>query len=294
MPKGPAKVKSKKAKTEAVEREIIYKDVTVSVCKGDDAVTVEQAKKLLGWETESDKVKFGNTFLLKDIEGNKVRCQNNSHNRRFSMTVARTLMAEILRGKWRFNGESMIIGRSGETISAQHRLIGLILAAQEWEKDKERWSFWTDEPTLESVIVFGIDEGDETVNTVDTGIPRSLSQVIERSEYFAGMKQKDRHRCAQMADYAIRLLWHRTGAGMDAFAPKRTHAESLDFLARHPRILECVKHVYEENGEEGKIANYVSPGYAAGLMYLMGCCATDPQEYGATDTPVESMLDWKH
>jgi hypothetical protein len=100
-----------------------------------------------------------------------------------------------------------------------------------------------------------------------------------------------------MADYAVRLLWFRTGANEDAFAPKRTHAESLDFIQRHPRILECVKHIYEESGKEDKLKAYPSPGYAAALLYLMGSAKTERENeegtgYTQVSCPTEDLLDW--
>lgn len=271
------------------KREVVYSEVYAEVCH---ELTAERAKELLGWEEETEKVKFGGDYMLVDAEGKKVRCHNNLRNRPFYPSLAKTWEAEVLKGRWRLNGDAMVIGKYGATISCQHRLAAIIMAAQEWHKDKERWPFWKTEPTMPIIINFGISEDDETVNTIDTGKPRSLSDVIDRSEFFADLHSHERHACSRMADHAIRFLWHRTGAGIDAFAPKRTHSDSLDFLARHPKILECVKHVYEENGKENKIGHYLSPGYAAGLLYLMGSSATEPGGYRAAKTPTEDLLDW--
>jgi hypothetical protein len=70
---------------------------------------------------------------------------------------------------------------------------------------------------------------------------------------------------------------------------KRTHAEALDFLQRHPGILECVKHIHEENGSEGHIQCYISPGYASALLYLMATSQSDNEKY--KENPCESLLD---
>lgn len=289
----PSPKKSSKSNAVSADRKVVYPEVTSEICLGETAITEEKAQALLGW-LEEDQVKFGSDYLLKDLAGTKVRCENNVKNRPLYMGNVLAFKQEILRGRWRFNGEPIIVGRTGLLLNGQHTLISLVLAVQEWRKDPEKWPGWKHEPTIDKLIVYGVDEDDEVVNTMDTCKPRSLADVIYRSEYFSALTGRDRRNAARSTDYAIRLMWHRTGAGLDAFAPRRTHAESLDFIARHPRILECVKHITEENGKEGKIARYVSPGYAAGLLYLFGCSGTDTEasDYSLSPAPNESMLNW--
>ena len=91
---------------------------------------------------------------------------------------------------------------------------------------------------------------------------------------------------------ACKLLRSRAGADINAFCPKWSHADYLDLLDRHPRLLECVRHVHEENGNENKIGRYLSPGYAAGFLYLMGSCKTDADAYRSAEHPSENLLDW--
>lgn len=270
-----------------------HKDVSIRLCVGEDVLTAAQAKELLGWEAETEKVKFGGNFLFKDADDKKIRCINNVTNRPIYKSVYLTLMQEHLRRRWRMNGEPIIVGATEQILNGQHTLISLVLAAQEWHRDKPKWSsFWKTEPTMQKLIVFGIAEDDEVVNTMDTCKPRTLADVIYRSKYFASYRSQDRKAVSRMASNAIRMMWHRTGASAEAFAPHRTHAESLDFLARHSRLLECVKHIYEEQGDEQRITRYAEPGYASALLYLMGSSATDPKEYAGSDTPNEDSLDW--
>jgi hypothetical protein len=106
-----------------------------------------------------------------------------------------------------------------------------------------------------------------------------LTDVLCRSAVFADLPKKDRVTIARIGDYAIRLLWHRTGASLNAFAPRRTHAESMDFIERHPRIVACVKHIFEENGSENQIGHFVAPGYASALLYLMAASGSDAKTY---------------
>ena len=297
IPKSKKKRSPKTSPAHDTSRPVIYEKRSVKVCEGDKSLTSDQAKKLLGWTQETEQAKFNSDYLLKDWTGNKVRCFNNINNRPLYSTVWQTLMQEILRRRWRFNGEPIIIGKTGLILNGQHTLVALAMAAQEWELNKDRWAdYWPTEPTLEKLVVFGVDEDDAVVNTMDTCKPRSLADVIYRSEFFVDMSSKDRRQVARIADYAVRMLWHRTGAGMDAFAPRRTHAESLDFINRHPKILECIKHVYIENGEEN-LSPLLSLGYLSALMYLMGSCKTDRENeeksgYSQVSAPSETQLNW--
>lgn len=283
----------KKSEAGAGEREVQFDRRAVKMCEGDKALTAAQARKIMGWEEESDTVKFGGDYLLKDDRGVKVRCHNNVSNRPLTRANYEALCQEILRKRWRFNGEPIIVGKSGLVLNGQHTMVALVLAGQRWADDRDKWSDWDREPTIDKLVVVGVDEDDAVVNTLDTAKPRSLTDVIYRSAHFAAMNPHQRKKAARVCDNAVRLLWHRTGAALDAFAPRRTHSESLDFIARHPGILECVKHVMEEDGDEGRVAKVVGPGYAAGLMYLMAASASDPKEYKSAQNPCEDSLDWE-
>lgn len=262
-------------------------ELTAKFYLGEEALTEEQAKELIGWEVLPDDA-TPDSYTLKDLQGKKIGLTKNKSNRPFELSNALTIKQQILRKKWEVNGESMIFGRQGSTLSAQHRLCGFILACQEWEADKTKWiEFWKTKPTLECLIVKGISEADSVVNTLDTGVPRSLTHVLARSEVLSRIKGKGRKIASTIADYAIRGLWHRTGAKVNAYAPIRTHAESLDFLQRHPSLLKAVEHIYEEDTERA-ISKWVSPGMAACLLYLMGTSTSNPKEYFSKEFPTEA------
>jgi hypothetical protein len=264
-------------------------------------ITVSDAKELLGWQD----VAKGQGDYVREVERLKVfgtvcglrgRCTNNVTNRPIYGSVLQTLTQEILRKRWQYNGEPVIIGRQRHVLNGQHCLLSLLIAAKLWADNEEWREDWPEEPTIVKAVHLGISEDDEVVNTLDTAKSRSLTDAIYRSDEFNAVfgseTGHERRVAARAADYAIRLLWHRTGASLDAFAPRRTHAESLDFLGRHPKILDCVKHITEEDGEEGLIASLVSTGYASGLLYLMGSSRTDPTAYRSADNPSEDHLDW--
>jgi hypothetical protein len=192
-------------------------------------------------------------------------------------------MQEHLRKRWHINGDTMSIGFTGSILSAQHRLISLILACQAWEKEPEKYPDWVSKPTMDCIIVFGINEADEVVNTIDTGKSRSLADVLYRSEILTGMTMKDRKEIAYILAFAVSWVWARTGV-KEAFGIEKSHSETVDFLARHPKILECAKHIWEENGGPGKEGKRImkhlkSLGMAAGFMYLMAASKTEWEGY---------------
>lgn len=261
-----------------MKRKTLYPKFVATPMHGVNAIVVKLCKELLGWQEEK-KDEFGDDFLLK-VGGVKIRCTNNITNRPIYKAVYETLQQEILRGMWQFNGEPIIIGKTGLILNGQHTLIALILAVREWGTDKDKWPEWKKAPTMEKLIVYGIDESDKTVNTMDTCKPRSIADVIFRSNLFQDVQPKDRKKIAAMTGFAVKLLWHRTAAKLNAFAPIRTHAESLDFIARHPGLLGAVKFIHTEC-EGTNISRYISPGYASALLYLMGSSTSSSEKYVA-------------
>ncbi len=294
-----AKKKTKQtAKTKATKhkqtegREVIYPKPRVSLHTGDKALTAAQSKTLLGWEEEGDD-QFETDYLLKDARGKKVRCHNNIKNRPFSTGNCNTFVQEILRGRWRFNMENRIIGETGLLLNGQHTLVALVLANQAWEKDPDRYDFWETAPTIETSIALGAPEDSHTVDTLDTCRPRSLSDVLFRGPFFADVTvAKDRKAICRIADYAVKLCWSRLGIKA-AYEIRQTHSESINFLERHPRLVEAVQFIHDENGTDRKVSRFISPGIAAGLLYLMGSAKTEPRKYHQADNPTEDLLDWE-
>lgn len=279
------------------EREVLYPDFMIAICRGADAITAEVAKAVLGWTDDAALAKKeGHDFpLLKDLNGKAVYCLNNIKNRPLYPAVYEAYRQEILNRRWKFNGEPIIIGTTGIVLNGQHQLVGLVLAEQE-RTSKEKASHWEENwpvpCSIDKVVEYGVEETDEVVNTMDTCKPRSLSDVIFRSEHFRDLAASDRRVAATMTQSAIALLWERTGAGSD-FVKKRTHSESIDFLQRHLRVLEAVRHVLGEYGSKWEVNNKrVSAGVMAGLMYLMGTSTSDANEYHASDKSGEHLLDF--
>lgn len=273
------------------EEEALYPEVTVSICHGDEAITEETAKSLLGWQELPDDSDL--EPMLKDNNGKGIICLNNRINRQLYGAIVSQLCQEILQGNWVLNGETIIIGKNGRILNGQHELIALIMACHIYDADPEGYPYWNDRqerPFIEKLVVFGIEETDRVVNTMDTGKGRSMSDVFFRSEYFRDETIAQKKILSRILDYAIRLLWYRTGASVDAYAPRRTHAEAEKFLERHLTLLDCVRYIAEADEEKG-ISKMISPGTAAGLMYLMVTSNADATEYHSSETPHEGLLD---
>lgn len=252
-----------------------------------------------GLEDNPDKAP---EWLFKDLGGNKVVLTNNVGNREFKLPHCMSLAQDILNRRWKFNGESIIVGKTGITISAQHRLVALCLAGQIWGGvDHDKWlSKWPSEPWIEALVVTGVDEDDDTIRTIDNVLPRTLKNVVETSPIFADLRPQAKRECSRMMSAAIDLLWLRTGAGatINGATTYRTHSVEMDFVANHPRLADCVRHMHIENTGEGRAISVleISAGQASTMLYFMGSAATPGDAYRDVPTPMdrnEASLDWQ-
>ena len=287
-----------------VQLDVVYPEPSAAIAK----LYADEAKQMLGWELVEEPKK--GEELYKHLDGLQYRLNNNRSNRVLEDARADWIAQEILRGRYKLNGETIVVGKCGSTLSAQHRLIGLIRATYLWESSPEDYPAWKQDdslpnggaPHIETFVAYGIDETDETINTLDTGRPRSLTDVLYRMDLFAKLAKPDRIKAAKAADYAIRLVWHRTGV-KDAYGILRTHAESVEFLLRHQRIVKMVLHVLEEDVNSGdeksagespmRLSQYLPLGTLSGLAYLMAASGTeDGKKYLASKARSESRLDW--
>lgn len=254
----------------------------------DGPLTVEDAKALLGWQTEREdgpKKGWGTDYLFKDLNGDKIRLSNNQTNRPFRMTLAQRYATEMLRKKWALNGETIVVDRKGKVQSGQHRLVALVLAEQTRAKAVEHWREaygWRGSVSIEALMVTGINDQPATVDTLDIGQKRSLGDVVFRNDTFKEANDRDAKRLSNMLAGATRLCWLRSGGKTVSDAPHFPHSEALDFIQDHPRLVKAVEFIFQEDGGKEKlISQFVSPAYAAGLLYLMATSGTDPDRYQA-------------
>lgn len=278
---------------------VLYDKIKFAVHDGEQLpeLTYDEAKEILGWQEQGPKEEFGNDYVLA-FGDRKIRMNNNRRNRFFKLSNALSIKQSILRGNWRMNGQPLIIGHRGGVISAQHRLVGFILAVEEWREAPSKYPDQVEEPTLACVVEYGVDEDDDTIiNTVDTGKARTLTDIIFRSAYFQEdnkgkpIPPNKRLELSRAVEYGIRLLWDRTGARDNAYSPNlmRTHEESIDFLERHPKLIECVWYTLKHPNKILK-----SQGTCAGLLYLMGAVSTTPETYNKGEPPTEDLIDWDY
>lgn len=297
-----------KLKKDPAARPILYPTYEHLPTFGERAITMEQAKQILGWSedpAQAKELKLGEPAIV-DRNNVNVWLVNNQTNRSIYIAKVDELEQEHLNRRWSgpngngksVNGECLLIGKYGSVLNGQHSLVSLVFAEQTRQKEPDKWKAqWPGPVVMDKPITRGIDEDDAVVNTMDTCKPRSAADVIYRSEYFRTMKPEDRKTASRMLDFAVRLLWERTGAKLDPYHPRRTNPEFVDFIERHPGIIKVVKHILGEDklGEDkngaisGKLG-YISSGTAAGLFYLMASSATDPKKYLAE--PIEKNLNW--
>ena len=302
------------------DRPIVYPELCVNgvpIPPDKLRVTDEIMKTLMGWESEADyaarlqaenpelaktpeKCTFPATLavLLTDEYGHRVVCHNNLSNRDFHENDARAYAQEVLERRWRLNGETCIVGNRASALSIQHRGAGLVLACQMWEKDPAAYPAWKERPWIETLVVTGVDEGYETVQTLDNGVPRTLADTLATGRVFDDWKldgkpltRDKRSEASKLTDHAVDVAWRRTGAG---FGTKyQTNAASRDFLNRHPGLIRACKHLFEENQNYG-LRTLKIPGMPA-LCYLMGLSGTDPdaaKAYFASEAPTDVDLDF--
>lgn len=275
-------------------------------------ITVALAKKILGWETEDEYVRRRLTedpdlkeaklrasdYLLKDRHGSKIRCRFNTTNRPFDERHARKIAQDVLSHKFEMNLEDIIIGVTGLVLSGQHRLIGVVLAGEEWEMQEHWKAKWDTEPFIEAVVAVGCREDQKVLQTFDNVKPRALSDTIYTSPMFANKSAEDKKRCSVMVDQGVDWLWRRLDATSNKFIEYQTHSASLDFLDRHKKLVAAVKHIHDLDGEEGlSLSNIgLNAGRSAGMCYLMGSSGTNEEDadaYHTSGSPKkESQLDW--
>lgn len=295
-------------------KEVVYPEIDVVKCLGDKALTVAKAKELLGWETEAmyaartgEKISFGDDFMCKNIKGEKVRCWNNLSNRPFTEAHARELGQSVLTRDWAdarntregeeemtINGETISITKTAQIDSGQHRLTGLVFAGEEWVANKAHWiDKWPTEPTMEALLVFGVSDNKRVTQTLDNVRPRTLTDVLYTSPTFADLGTVEKRECSRMLAYATDLMWARVRAA-DAFIKYQSHAASLDFVDRHPKMVDCVAFIFKENKDRSLSNLRLSPGHSAAFLYLMGSCDSDNEEYSVGQPPSEKHLSWTY
>ena len=236
------------------------------------------AEKLLGFTdvTDTKGVDYHIRFKVDGV-AKRFAFTNNHKNRPFYMANARSLIQEILRKRFVFNGEPIIIGKNGNVLNGQHTLAAVIMAAYEWRENGSAYPQWQAEPAIDKLVVFGVEENDAVVNTLDTCRPRTLADVVYRSELMDGRTAKDRKYLSKKLSSCIKTVWDRTGCSSQ-YSITRTLTESVDYAYRHPSLLKSCITVMETDAN-GILDRIIPTGTMAGLHYLMSSSTSDAETY---------------
>lgn len=225
----------------------------------------------------------------------------NSTNRPLSKAQYKLYANEMLRGKWRLNGEPFIFGINDETgeesaISLQHRLHALISAIDTYAKCPNAEEEYPDAQLyLEVAVVYNVP--DDTADTVDQGMLRKHGHVLFRDEWVTGRIPeewaKSANRKAKWCNVlagAARLVWLRAGGATVSSAPKFVVSEMLEFIKEHhPDICDFVSATLSASEEDGAGLKISLP-YIAALTYLSTLDENGDGDEGTKDIVLDAVL----
>lgn len=278
MTTATANGKAKKNK----KKELVYPEPKAELYFGDEALTVQAAKDLLGWIEEPEGEDWGEDYSKEVFKliGIKVRMTNNISNRIIVMSALKKYVQDILECCWKFNMDSIVIGKFGQIMSGQHRLIAFIIAEYMRLKHPEHWSKkHPKELTLECLIGCGVEETDDVFRTLNTGATATVADTLFRSQMLASVPMEDRKAVAKTLERSTNILWDRMGYRADLWAPEKTTSESYMLIEDHPSLLECAIHINKLSKEKTFDNRRIPAGSATALMYLMATSGSDGEEY---------------
>lgn len=270
-------------------REVQYKEVSQCFwgAGGNPPLSVEDAKDLLKWEELEDGDK--GSYLIQSPSGHKVRCGNVARNRPFSESWSKSIGQDILNGNYAFNGENIVIGKTAAVLSGVHRLVGFI-CAEEIRLSQPYYQNLHPQPlTLSTAMVYGIEETEAVLRTLDNTRPRTLKDALWTSDFLSKVVADKKSATVRAAALAVQTLRKRTGARHCDYHRFSSNSELLDFLSNHSKLKEAIKWVVEEDvvveiGEQevrriSGQGQWLSAGAAAALLYLLGSSASDGDVY---------------
>lgn len=218
----------------------------------------------------------------------------NSTNRKLQPSLSKLYANEMLRGKWKLNGEALIFGideaGNESIISGQHRLNAVVEANKQYAKSPNAYPEAL--LTLHTVCIYGVDLS--SADTVDIGKLRSHGDVLFRDEWVSQHIPKEwntnptrRNKWAKCLSHAARLVWLREGGATVSSAPKFLVSAMLEFLkTKHESLCEFVSAVLSASEEEGGGLKISIP-YIAALTYMASL-----NEDGEVDPIIkETVLD---
>lgn len=145
----------------------------------------------------------------------------NPENRKVSPLHVSKIVRDIESGRYKLNGQPIIIARTGEMNDGQHRSTSVTQAGR----------------SIHSLIVFGVDR--ESRNTLDTGKKRTVG------DFLAMAGHENANQLATALRYVIQLEKHgRLSMSRDE---RPNEQESLEAAALHKALPQSIQHVPTRN-----------------------------------------------
>jgi hypothetical protein len=145
--------------------------------------------------------------------------KRNPDNRNLKPLKAQHFASDMLNGRWAFNGEPIIVAKTGELNDGQHRLTALIEA----------------NTTLPFLFVFGVER--ESRITVDQGSARGAGDYLAMEGFHYS------NNAATTAKYVI--AYERSGGRHLSARKDVTNAEVVSRVRTDPRITEAAAYAHK-------------------------------------------------
>ncbi len=139
--------------------------------------------------------------------------EKNKDNRPIRDHHVQMLAKEMKEARWQLNGEAIVFDSNGGLLDGQHRL----------------WAAYSFAQSFQSVVVRGVHP--DAFHTIDSGMKRSAGDVLTKSGLQYGT----------LTAAAIRLVsFYENGARDHKLIQRTSNAETMELVAKYPRIKEAV------------------------------------------------------
>jgi hypothetical protein len=224
-----------------------------------------------------DKVLSGLTF--ETIWADAVWCQeqlenHNKSNRPMTMSIVKRWRDRMLEGRWVPSPDCIAYDLEGNLLTGQHRLYAVVLAEQmrQLDPDYVKNVYGIDKP-ISIPFVIGRGFMGKHADVIDIGKNRTSSDVLARRHLFGvDVSDAESKKLHKELAVAARLLWTRINGKTVKGSGVFLHHELKAFVDDNTGLVEAVKTIRElDNGDahDRLICNFLSIGYASGLLQLM-------------------------
>lgn len=178
-----------------------------------------------------------------------ILAKHHAPNRAMSVASKDAYLADMVRGRWELNGETIAFDTRGKLIQGQHRMAGLA------ETTKQMPGF----PGLPFVAVFGLPT--RVQETMDAGRKRSVADQLNIGQTAEG-------KMGTKIVSALRALYllGNAGSGGKLGGGKLTNALLMDMFKQHKDIVKSVETVYAKGDAELTIS--VRPAVVTAIHYI--------------------------